>query len=212
LRFFYAVLDKALTAVLVVLVALMVVSISTEIALNTIVQPIISHQLRAAAQDAGANVERSTSVERLEALNARISKLSAPVNTISQTLLVWVGILGSALALSLRAHLGVDALVRMYPRKLQVIMDRISMILVGAFSGFILLWGGWLLCQRSLASGSKMPGLGSMNMAWFYSVLVITGVLNLLYCINHLIHPKTAVEAGPSEPATGDDASQEQPK
>jgi TRAP-type C4-dicarboxylate transport system permease small subunit len=211
LRAFYAVLDKALTFILALLVTLMVFSITTEIVLNAIVQPVISHRMRVAAELAGPNAERSPSVARMEAINARISKLSSPVNTISQTLLVWVGILGSALALSLRAHLGVDALVRIYPRWLQVVMDRISMVLVGAFSAIVLLYGGWLLCSRSISSGSKMPGLGSMNMAWFYSVLAITGALNLLYCMNHLIHPKTAVEAGPGE-SGGDDASRERPR
>lgn len=124
-----------------------------------------------------------------------VSHISAPINTASQTLLVWVGILGSALAWKLRAHLGVDALVRIYPPKVRLVLDYLQTILVGLFSFIVLIVGGYLTCVRAIQTQSKMPGLESFNRAWFYSVLVISGVLHVIYCVYHLSHPKPVGDA-----------------
>jgi C4-dicarboxylate transporter DctQ subunit len=112
------------------------------------------------------------------------------VNTTSQTLLVWIGILGSALALRYRAHLGVDAVVRLYPPKVRLILDYISTALIALFSLLVLGVGGWQVAYRAFAMGSKMPGIEFMNRGWFYLVLLITGILNLIYCVYHFTHPK----------------------
>jgi hypothetical protein len=35
-----------------------------------------------------------------------------------------------------------------------------------------------------------MPGIESVNRGWFYLVLVIAGVLNLIYCVYHFANPR----------------------
>jgi TRAP-type C4-dicarboxylate transport system permease small subunit len=185
LNAFYSWLDRLLTWFLIALVVLMVFSITAEIVLNAIIQPSVSFLM--ATQD---HQDDSTSFAFLQGVMNGVAKASSPVNTASQTLLVWIGILGSSLALRYRAHLGVDALVRLYPPKIRLILDYVSTVLVGLFSLAVLLAGGYMVCERAFSLGSKMPGFEAFNRGWFYLVLVITGVLNLLYCVYHLMHPK----------------------
>lgn len=158
----------------------MVSCITTEIILNAFIQPIIGYLLNT-----------SPSIEtQLQSISKVISTLSAPVNTMSQTLLVWVGILGSAYALRKREHLGVDVVVRLYPASVRFWLDRLSTLLVAVFSCAVLIVGGYLVVSGAFSRGFKMPGIEWLNQGWFYLVLVITGALNLIYCIHHWFHPK----------------------
>ena len=198
MRRFYDILDKSLTTVLQVLVVAMVLSITAEIVLNAIVQPIAGNMLNSygADQNEVSDVdEKSGVVKMLEGVMSFVAKASSPINTASQTLLVWIGILGSALAFRMRSHLGVDALVRLYPPKVRLILDYISTALVGLFSLAVLAVGGYMVSARAFSFGSKMPGIENVNRGWFYLVLVITGALNLLYCIYHVRYPKPVGES-----------------
>ena len=190
---FYDILDKGLTAVLLTLVVAMVLSITSEILLNAIIQPVTSSLLKSCRDETldsqQFEKEKSFPVSQLESVMGFVANASSPVNTASQTLLVWIGILGSALAFRLRAHLGVDALVRLYPRKVRLALDYISTALVGLFSFFIFVIGGYMVCYRAFSMGSKMPGFEILNRGWFYLVLILTGLLNLLYSIYHFSHP-----------------------
>ncbi len=181
----------------------MVLSITTEILLNAAIQPITSSLLKSYRNDAiptqQTEQEESFPVPQLEAMMGFVAKVSAPVNTASQTLLVWIGILGSALAFRMRAHLGVDALVRLYPPKVRLILDYVSTALVGLFSLFVLAIGGYMVCYRAFSMGSKMPGFEVLNRGWFYLVLVLAGILNLLYCIYHFAHPSPVAGSQPAE-------------
>ena len=183
----YRRLDTGLTAVLLVLVVAMVLSITLEILLNAGVQPVVARLIRGAPSPADGGTARA-----LARVNDAVAVLSAPLNTASQSILVWIGILGSALALRRRAHLGVDALVRIYPPRARVLLDRAATLLVGLFSLTVLVIGGASVCQKALATGSRMPGFEMLNAAWFYAVLVITGALHLAYCVYHWLHPVPA--------------------
>ncbi len=192
---FYDRLDRILTTVLIILVVAMVCSITTEILLNAAVQPLVSGWLQliddGISNESIPEADHSTPLRHtLEWILSAVANASAPVNTASQTLLVWIGILGSALAFRQRAHLGVDALVRLYPPKIRLILDYISTVFVGLFSLTVLTIGGGLVCERAFSYGSKMPGFEMLNRGWFYLVLILTGALNLLYCVYHIAHPK----------------------
>ncbi len=181
-------LDRVLTFILLVLVVMMVVSITMEIVLNAGVQPLANFFL-SRLESAEAS-QSSFLVRTLESVMHWVARLSSPVNTSSQTLLVWIGILGSALAFRHRAHLGVDALVRLYPYKVRLYLDYASTILIGLFSIVVLIIGGYLNITRAFKSGSKMPGFEAFNLGWFYFVLIITGVINVIYCVYHFRHPQ----------------------
>ncbi len=180
MKTFYQYLDRLVSVVLVIFVVLMVISITTEIVLNALVQPAAGYFMQ----------EKSSWEPFLRQVMGAVAVMSAPVNTLSQTLLVWVGILGSAYALRLRAHLGVDAVVRLYPESVRYWLEKASTILLALFSLFVLVIGGFNVVYGAFERGFKMPGIEWLNQGWFYLVLVITGVLNLLYCVHHWVHPQ----------------------
>ncbi len=212
----FEILDRALSTVLLVLVVAMVASITAEIVLNTAIQPLASHLIQVLDEDGGVSrkaspapqdnsLKASSGLSRfLDGVVSLVAKASSPLNTASQTLLVWIGILGSALAFRKRAHLGVDALVRIYPRRVRLLLDHLSTALVGLFSLAVLVAGGYGVCQRAFSLGSKMPGLEMVNRGWFYLVLVITGLLNLSYCVYHFVHPRPVEGLRPGEEAARD--------
>lgn len=154
-------LDRSLTCILVMLVITMVLTITGEIVLREVFQPVYRYLTGNAPEF--------------------LSQISGPINTASQTQLVWLGILGSALALRYRAHVGVDALVMQYPVRWQKRLAIVSDVLVAVFSLVVLLVGGTMVCQQAIAIDSRMPGFESLNRAWFYAVLPITGLLSLIY-------------------------------
>lgn len=114
------------------------------------------------------------------------SSFSAPMNTVTQALLVWLGILGASVALRNNAHPGIDLLLRLYPPGVRKWAGITSVLLVAAFSAVVMIHGGYLVCSRAIRTNSLMPGFNSVNRAWFYSVLVIGGVANLIYCVRAL--------------------------
>lgn len=154
-------LDTAFCVSAPILLACMVIAIILEISLREIASPLLGNP-------------------------KWISTLSSPINTLSQTLLVWTGLIGGSVALKHRAHLGVDALTTHYPAKVRFWLDRFSIVLVGVFSAAVCIYGGAILCQGSIRRGSVMPGFENINRAWFYSVLILAGLGNLAYCVWHL--------------------------
>ena len=174
-------IDVVLTGVMITLVVLMVVSISSEILLREVVQALFL-EFHGSSPD-------------------WLQEFSAPLNTASQTLLVWIGLLGSSLAYRHRAHLGVDALVRVYPRQVRVALDVLSTLAVMAFSVSVLVIGGGSVCSRAMRYDFRMPGFEQFNRAWFYAVLPLTGALLFLYSLDFLMHPRPAGEELEAAPA-----------
>ena len=202
-----ALVDRILTFCLQALVVGMVLCVTAEIVLNAFIQPAAVWVIRRSGgeQEADATIDaasRPLLARTLAGMTTRIGRISAPINVASQTLLVWIGILGSALAFRARAHLGVDALVRVYPPRVRLALDYASTALVGLFSLIILLVGGVLVTQTAFSRGYLMPGMEFLNRGWFYLCLPLAGALNLFYCVHHLRHPKPVGEDEISGPET----------
>jgi TRAP-type C4-dicarboxylate transport system permease small subunit len=75
-------------------------------------------------------------------------------------------------------------------------LDYFSTGLIAVFSLLVLVLGGYRVCYQAFSMGSKMPGIEELNRGWFYLVLILTGALNLLYCIDHFRHPRPGGETG----------------
>ena len=95
---------------------------------------------------------------------------------LARLLLVWLSILGGALAYADDAHLGVDVLVSHFPTDTHKLARTVSHLCVLLFSVCVLVIGGGVLFQDRLASGQMMATLG-IPKAWFYLVLPVGGVL-----------------------------------
>ncbi len=101
---------------------------------------------------------------------------------LARLLMVWLALLGAALACREDRHLGLDVLVRTWPPEVQRLGRLLVYLLIIAFSAGIMAWGGWQLVLARFDSGQTLPALGFAK-AWFYLALPVSGVLTTSFMI-----------------------------
>ena len=104
-------------------------------------------------------------------------------------LLIWVSLLGASLAYGSGQHLGVDYFVGKLHPDARRLMRRIVALSVMAFAGSVMIYGGWVLFSRTLASGQVSPAMG-LQMGYVYLVVPISGVLFILESLALLLSPE----------------------
>ena len=107
-------------------------------------------------------------------------------------LLIWISLLGAAYALRVRAHLGIDFLVRRMSQDRQRMMRMVVHLVVIAFSLVALVFGGsWLvyvtLDLNQLSAAFQVP------IGYVYLVLPISGVLMVYYSVIAMLELRTAI-------------------
>jgi len=101
---------------------------------------------------------------------------------LARYILIWIGLLGSSYALSKKAHLGIDALTSKFSVKIQSYISIFSYILVGLFSIFVLIIGGWKLASLTFDTNQISAAL-QWKIGYIYLALPISGIFNIIYCI-----------------------------
>jgi len=105
---------------------------------------------------------------------------------LARFLLVWISLLGAALAFERRAHLGVDFLVGKFHPDARLLLRLLSHLLVLTFAILVLVKGGWTLVESTLSSGQVTPALGLKKWA-VYAVVPLSGVFVILFTIQNLL-------------------------
>ncbi len=101
-------------------------------------------------------------------------------------LLIWVGLLGSSVALNRGSHLGIDYFVgKLSPRK-RLYSELVAFACVAIFSLLVMVIGGTNLVQNTLQRNQISPALG-IKMGYVYLALPISGFFLVLYSIEFLI-------------------------
>lgn len=101
---------------------------------------------------------------------------------IARLLLVWLAMLGSALAVLDQCHLGVDVLTARFHPDSRRIATLFSQVVVLLFSVIVLTYGGSLLLIQRWNSGQILPALG-ISKAWFYLAIPFSGTLISLFSL-----------------------------
>lgn len=114
---------------------------------------------------------------------------------VARFLLIWISLLGGALAYRQGLHLGFDLIVGKLSPKKAVVVQRISCVLVILFAIGVLIIGGANLVRLTWVLGQSSPVLG-IPMAFIYSVLPISGALFILYSVEFFL---TASATKPEE-------------
>jgi len=96
-------------------------------------------------------------------------------------LLIWIGILGAALAYRERAHLGINLLVERAGSYQKILLTIIEVI-VFLFCLLVLVNGGALLVNLTLELEQISASLG-VKIGYVYSVLPLSGLLIMFYCV-----------------------------
>ena len=114
------------------------------------------------------------------------------------TLLIWLALLGAAVAYRDHGHLGVDYFVgKLHPsaRRLAAVLAE---LLVLGFSAFALVFGGWRLVADTLAAGQTTSVL-QWQMGHVYLAAPLSGLCFCAFAIEHLLR---SAAPSPSENPT----------
>jgi len=116
---------------------------------------------------------------------------------LARFLLVWVALLGGALAFRTKAHLGVDYFVnQLHPdaRKLTAVAADLVVLF---FAVAVLLLGGTSVVREALALEQTTPALG-WKMGYVYLALPISGFFVVLYTVDNIMETLRGRPAGRS--------------
>ena len=114
-------------------------------------------------------------------------------------LLMWISLLGAAVALNRGAHLGIDYFVSRLSPKKQIIIEIFVFTMVALFSFFVMVVGGIDLVQNTFVLGQVTPALG-IKMGYVYLAIPISGFFLTLYSMIALIERiRAAVKGGIKE-------------
>ena len=105
---------------------------------------------------------------------------------LARIMMVWLALLGAALVAREDRHLGLDVVVRSWPKEVQRVGQLVVYVLIFGFAGWIMLWGGAELVGQRFDSGQKLPALG-ISKAWFYLALPVSGFLTSLFMIESFL-------------------------
>ncbi len=105
---------------------------------------------------------------------------------LARFLLIWVSLLGGAVAFGTKGHLGVDYFVGKFDPSARKMMAVVVHLIVLFFAVSIFLCGGWRVVSDTLALGQTTSAL-PLKMGYIYLALPIAGIFMVLYTIENLI-------------------------
>ncbi len=118
---------------------------------------------------------------------------------VSLILMVWLAMVGSALAVRTAEHLAMDVLHRQVAPVLRAPIVRLVWLLAAAFGAY-LVWYGWELSMRTMLqtfSATKLP------IGWMYLGIPVGGALMFLFSVKNVIFPPASTYDEAEERTTG---------
>lgn len=100
-------------------------------------------------------------------------------------LLIWVSLLGAAVALKRGAHLGMDYVVERLTARRRLYVEVFAFLCTGLFSLSVMTVGGAVLVIRKLELQETSPALG-LNLGYVYLALPLSGFFLTVYSIERL--------------------------
>ncbi|MBP7052037.1 MAG: TRAP transporter small permease [Phycisphaerae bacterium] len=101
-------------------------------------------------------------------------------------MLIWVSLLGAAVALGRGAHLGIDYFVGKLPERVRVATEVFVFLSIAVFSLLVMIVGGIDLVASNLELGQVSPVL-HVNMGYVYLPVPISGFFLTLYAVIGLL-------------------------
>ena len=105
---------------------------------------------------------------------------------LARFLLVWVTLLGGAVAFGTKGHLGVDYFVGKFHADARKCMAVVGHLVVLFFAVAVFLYGGSRVVSDALAVEQMTPALG-WKMGYVYLALPVSGVFIVIYTIENLL-------------------------
>ncbi len=105
---------------------------------------------------------------------------------LATNLMIWVGLLGAAVALNYKAHLGIDYFVAKLPEKKRLLTEAFSHFVVAFFSISVMIFGGLRLVTVTFMLWQVSPALG-VPMGYVYLAIPVSGFFLAVYSIEFFI-------------------------
>ncbi|MDH7598801.1 MAG: TRAP transporter small permease [Sedimentisphaerales bacterium] len=107
-------------------------------------------------------------------------------------LLIWVALLGGAVALGRGAHLGIDYFVGRLPERTRLKTEAFAFACIAVFSLFVMVAGGMDLVLTTFRLHQISPAL-HLDIGYVYLAVPISGAFLVLYSVIGLIERITAL-------------------
>jgi TRAP-type C4-dicarboxylate transport system permease small subunit len=117
---------------------------------------------------------------------------------LARFLLIWIGMLGASYAFRQKAHLGLELLPGKLEGTAAAALRYFTLLVIAAFATTVLIAGGGNLVSLTWELRQYSAVLG-MPIAWVYSVVPLTGVIIVFYCVVQAFEPGDAGDAMHSE-------------
>jgi TRAP-type C4-dicarboxylate transport system permease small subunit len=117
---------------------------------------------------------------------------------LARFLLVWVALLGGAVAFGTKGHLGVDYFIGTFHPDARKRMVVVVHLIVLFFAGAVFVYGGSRVVADALAMEQMTPALG-WKMGHVYLALPIAGIFMVLYTVENLIETLASPAEGRAE-------------
>lgn len=101
-------------------------------------------------------------------------------------MLMWVALLGSAVAMGRGAHLGIDYFAGKLPLRARLATEAFVFFAVAAFSLLVMVVGGADLVASNFELGQVSPAL-HVNMGYVYLAVPLSGLFLTLYAVVGLV-------------------------
>ena len=112
---------------------------------------------------------------------------------LARFLLVWISLLGGAVAFGEKAHLGVDYFVGKFDPASRKFITIVGQLIVLFFAISIFIVGGSRLVADTLTIGQTTPALG-LEMGHVYLAVPIAGVFIILFAIEQMLETLLTTE------------------
>lgn len=117
---------------------------------------------------------------------------------LARFLLIWIGMLGASYAFRQKAHLGLELLPGKLEGAAADALRYFTLLAIAAFATTVLIAGGGNLVSLTWELRQYSAVLG-MPIAWVYSVVPLTGVIIVFYCVVQALERDDARAATHSE-------------
>ena len=134
-------------------------------------------------------------------LNFLISGPSPWTDEAAQYLLMWVALLGAAVAYRRGEHLGFDYVASRLDAPAKRWLAVAAEITVLAFAAFAMVYGGFVLVSKTLGAGQQTPALG-VPMGYVYLAAPISGTLIVIFAVDRLWQLIAGGPADDADPST----------
>jgi TRAP-type C4-dicarboxylate transport system, small permease component len=131
---------------------------------------------------------------RMAATYLSVGKPSVYTEELARFLLMWIGLIGAAFVAGQKRHLAIDIILVNLKGTPKIILEKIILLAVLAFTGVIMLYGGGVLVWETLSKGQLSPVLG-IPMGLVYCAIPLSGLLIVFYTLVHLFDRENQIEA-----------------